>query len=187
MWLLMMDMKMRPGAVIRLAGSVCLAGLLLLAACSSADPESPSVDRRSDTGETSVAAVPATANDDGAPDTSLKSSLKITDTAVVRDTPDVDEELGSETPETTTTEAPNADVTAAATDAPAAAADAPLLAGELTANCQPDEKSNDGIGPGIGVGETAVDFTLDDISGLPVNLSELLAEKPVVMIFGSFT
>ncbi len=171
---------MRPGTVLRLAGSVSLAGLLLLAACSSVGPESPSVDRMSDTGETSVPAVPATANDDGAPDTGETSSLEVTDTAVGRDTPDVEDELGSETPETTTTETPNADV-------PAAATDAPLLAGELTANCQPDEKSNDGIGPGIGVGETAVDFTLDDISGLPVSLSGLLAEKPVVMIFGSFT
>ncbi len=72
-------------------------------------------------------------------------------------------------------------------DVPATATGAPVLAGELTANCQPDKDSRGGLGQGIGVGETAVDFILEDINGVPVSLSGLLAEKPVVMIFGSFT
>ena len=33
----------------------------------------------------------------------------------------------------------------------------------------------------------AVDFTLKDIHGNTVSLAGLLSEKPVVMVFGSFT
>ncbi len=40
---------------------------------------------------------------------------------------------------------------------------------------------------GLGIGETAVNFTLRDIDGRGFRLSRLLAEKPVVMVFGSFT
>lgn len=40
---------------------------------------------------------------------------------------------------------------------------------------------------GLERGATAVDFTLKDINGDEYTLSGLLAEKPVVMIFGSFT
>jgi peroxiredoxin len=36
-------------------------------------------------------------------------------------------------------------------------------------------------------GELAIDFTLKDIHGSEYTLSKLLGEKPVVMIFGSFT
>ena len=106
--------RMRPGAVVRLAGSVFLAGWLLATACAPAVPATPA--------------------------------------------------------------APAADGT-----------DVPALAGELTVNCQPDKESSGGLGRGIGVGQTAVDFALEDIDGVPVSLSGLLAEKPVVMIFGSFT
>lgn len=80
------------------------------------------------------------------------------------------------TPETTTAET-------ATGDGPVA----PVLAGELTANCQPDDKSVGGMGRGLKVGETAIDFTLEDLDGTAVSLSGLLAERPVVMIFGSFT
>ncbi len=68
-----------------------------------------------------------------------------------------------------------------------AGTDVPVQAGELTANCQPDEESGGGMGQGLKVGETAIDFTLEDIDGAAVSLSGLLAERPVVMIFGSFT
>lgn len=68
-----------------------------------------------------------------------------------------------------------------------AGTDTPVLAGELTANCQPDDKSVGGMGRGLKVGETAIDFTLEDLDGTAVSLSGLLAERPVVMIFGSFT
>lgn len=38
------------------------------------------------------------------------------------------------------------------------------------------------------VGETAPDFTLYDPNGVqPVTLSEIVGEKPVVLVFGSFT
>jgi len=40
---------------------------------------------------------------------------------------------------------------------------------------------------GLQVGTTAIDFTLEDTNGNEVTLSELLAEKPVVMVLGSFT
>lgn len=40
---------------------------------------------------------------------------------------------------------------------------------------------------GLEVGTTAIDFTLWDTNGNEVTLSDLLAEKPVVMVLGSFT
>ena len=64
---------------------------------------------------------------------------------------------------------------------------APVLTGELTADCQPDVESRDGMGRGLKTGERAIDFTLEDVGGAEVRLSRLLVERPVVMIFGSFT
>ena len=40
---------------------------------------------------------------------------------------------------------------------------------------------------GLAIGKTAVNFTLRDIYGTEFRLSRLLAEKPVMMVFGSFT
>jgi hypothetical protein len=40
---------------------------------------------------------------------------------------------------------------------------------------------------GLSVGQTAVDFTLQDTAGDWVSLSALLDEKPVIMVLGSFT
>jgi len=40
---------------------------------------------------------------------------------------------------------------------------------------------------GLPVGDTAVDFTLRDTGGVEHTLSDLLEEKPVVIVFGSFT
>jgi hypothetical protein len=52
----------------------------------------------------------------------------------------------------------------------------------LTRDCQRGQGSS-----GLGVGEVAVNFTLKDTYGSEYSLSTLLAEKPVVMVFGSFT
>ena len=59
---------------------------------------------------------------------------------------------------------------------------APLLSGDLTRGCQRGVGTN-----GLAVGTPAVDFTLDDTTGQRYPLSAMLAEKPVVMVFGSFT
>jgi peroxiredoxin len=40
---------------------------------------------------------------------------------------------------------------------------------------------------GPDVGELAIDFALRDVDGNEHTLSQLLADKPVVLIFGSFT
>lgn len=40
---------------------------------------------------------------------------------------------------------------------------------------------------GLAVGTKAINFTLKDTDGTEVRLSHLLAEKPVIMIFGSFS
>jgi hypothetical protein len=39
----------------------------------------------------------------------------------------------------------------------------------------------------MGPGETAVDFELADVEGTPYRLSDLLADKPVLLVLGSFT
>ncbi len=121
----------RPAAVVRLAGSVFLAGWLLAVACAPALPAAPGGDGTPDTGDASA---PAT-----------------------REATAAGEPL------------------------------APALVGELTANCQPDRDSRNGMGQGLKTGEKAIDFVLEDIDGAEVRLSGLLAERPVVMIFGSFT
>ena len=64
----------------------------------------------------------------------------------------------------------------------------PLLSATLKRNCQfnqPLIRNFDNAG--LGIGETAVNFTLRDIYGSEYTLSGLLAEKPVMMVFGSFT
>ncbi len=52
----------------------------------------------------------------------------------------------------------------------------------LTRDCQRGQGSS-----GLEVGEVAVDFTLKDTREREYSLSALLTEKPVVMVFGSFT
>ena len=47
-----------------------------------------------------------------------------------------------------------------------------------------DGKSNPN---GLKPGDLAVNFTLKDVQGKETTLSKLLGEKPVVMVFGSFT
>jgi hypothetical protein len=40
---------------------------------------------------------------------------------------------------------------------------------------------------GLEPGDLAVDFTLKDVNGAPHRLADLLAEKPVLLVLGSFT
>ena len=62
-----------------------------------------------------------------------------------------------------------------------------LLSDSLRKGCQRGRYVGGLDKAGLPVGETAVDFTLKDTDGATVSLSGLLGEKPVVMIFGSFT
>ena len=58
----------------------------------------------------------------------------------------------------------------------------PVLSDSLIRNCQREPRSSS-----VRTGNTAVDFTLKDTQGLEFNLASLLTEKPVLIIFGSFT
>jgi hypothetical protein len=62
-----------------------------------------------------------------------------------------------------------------------------ILSDALIRNCERSETSRDFSNSGLAVGETAVDFTLQDTQGNIISLSGLLIEKPVVIVFGSFT
>ncbi len=63
----------------------------------------------------------------------------------------------------------------------------PELSDALMRGCERTRASGGFENVGLAVGETAVDFTLQDVHGNTVSLAGLLAEKPVVMVFGSFT
>ena len=69
------------------------------------------------------------------------------------------------------------------------AKDGPMLSGILKRNCQDTQLSlSDNYDEaGLQVGEKAIDFRLTDINSTEFQLSQLLVEKPVVMVFGSFT
>jgi len=58
----------------------------------------------------------------------------------------------------------------------------PNLSDSLLRNCQLGQRPSS-----VRTGKTAVDFTLKDTRGLEYTLSALLIEKPVVMVFGSYT
>ena len=62
----------------------------------------------------------------------------------------------------------------------------PLLLDTLITGCQCDTSTRNFQNNGLDIGEMAVDFTLRDVNGREYSLSKLL-DKPVVMIFGSFT
>ncbi len=49
------------------------------------------------------------------------------------------------------------------------------------------DRNYDFNGAGPGIGSTAIDFALKSTTGQMTTLSKLLAEKPVILIFGSFT
>ncbi len=59
----------------------------------------------------------------------------------------------------------------------------PLLSTNLVRGCG----GRDGSKKHPQEGDQAIEFALKDVEGNPYVLSELLLEKPVVLIFGSFT
>ncbi len=63
----------------------------------------------------------------------------------------------------------------------------PVLSDELIREMQRTRRPGGFDNVGLAIGDTAVDFTLKDIEGNTVSLRSLLSEKPVVMVFGSFT
>ena len=64
----------------------------------------------------------------------------------------------------------------------------PVLSNVLIRGCKPTRRPGGGFDSvGLRVGAKAVDFKLKDVHGNEFILSRLLATKPVVMIFGSFT
>ena len=62
-----------------------------------------------------------------------------------------------------------------------------IMSDALKRGCGDNRNQGGFQNAGLPQGETAVDFTLRDTEGNPFTLSELLSEKPVVMVFGSFT
>ena len=69
---------------------------------------------------------------------------------------------------------------------PEPSAEGLLSSDTLTKNCDRPPPGDFGA-RGLAVGESAIDFTLRDVDGNTFSLAGLLSEKPVVMIFGSFT
>ncbi len=63
----------------------------------------------------------------------------------------------------------------------------PVLLEGLIRNSQSTEDKEDFKNAGLSIGQVAINFTLKDTQDNEFRLSRLLAEKPVVMIFGSFT
>lgn len=145
------------------------------------------------------AAVPATAPASGAPEKVAPASAQaeIKPKTVPADTqPDpvarhtISEDAQSE--ETIPPEAPSgapAETTAPSPVPGDTASAEPELSAELRKNSEMMTSGGKrGFNEsGLGIGETAVNFTLRDIDSREFRLSGLLAEKPVVMVFGSFT
>jgi len=64
----------------------------------------------------------------------------------------------------------------------------PALSTTLKKDCLINQSSVRGFdNAGLEIGEQAVNFTLRDIHGSEFRLSRLLVDKPVMMVFGSFT
>lgn len=59
----------------------------------------------------------------------------------------------------------------------------------LSRDCQESQSPVGGNFDAVGlrIGEKAIDFTLKDITGSEYKLSQLLVEKPVMMVLGSCT
>lgn len=57
------------------------------------------------------------------------------------------------------------------------------LSADLLSGCE----RNDGTDPNLSEGDTAVEFSVLDVNGNSFVLSDLLKEKPVALIYGSFT
>jgi hypothetical protein len=58
-----------------------------------------------------------------------------------------------------------------------------VLSTELVSGCE----RQDGSDPNLREGDLAVDFSLMDVGGNTFVLSDLLKDKPVALIYGSFT
>jgi hypothetical protein len=78
--------------------------------------------------------------------------------------------------------------------APPTAPEPPLVPeAQLTGGCfdWPQVEFSPDHHPAVGVyltaGERAIEFTLEDVSGVTRTLSSLLESRPVFLIFGSFT
>ena len=61
----------------------------------------------------------------------------------------------------------------------------PVLSEAIIGNCTADSFASDKTG--LAVGTQAINFTLKQVDGTEVRLSKLLAERPVVLIFSSYT
>ena len=58
----------------------------------------------------------------------------------------------------------------------------------LSKNCSTELMiTSDSIRGGLDTGDKAIDFTLENINGTGSRLSDLLEEKPVLLIFGAYT
>ena len=63
----------------------------------------------------------------------------------------------------------------------------PVLLEGLIRDCPPTENRGNFSDVGLSTGQLAVNFTLKDTQSKEFRLSSLLAQRPVVMVFGSFT
>lgn len=75
----------------------------------------------------------------------------------------------------------------APSSSPDSSVDGLLSSDALMKGCQRSRPSGGFENVGLAVGESAIDFTLRDVDGNTFNLAQLLSEKPVVMVSGSFT
>jgi len=99
----------------------------------------------------------------------------------------VPEEAVASEPTTAPQSAPAADAEPASSRDDGNGIEEPVLSNNLKRNCQFAQVSEDFDDTGLPIGETAVNFTLKDAHDTEFRLSRLLAEKPVVMVLGSFT
>ena len=61
----------------------------------------------------------------------------------------------------------------------------PVLSDTLIRDCKAGDFASENVG--LPIGEKAINFRLKDLKGTEISLSQLLADKPVLLIFGSFT
>ena len=96
---------------------------------------------------------------------------------------EVSQIVQQQTPTLTVTQPPPSQQPTATSEAVIVEVAAPMLSTELARGCE--QKGGGAQSPKEG--QPAIDFTLLDPDGNSYTLSELLKEKPVVIIFGSFT
>ena len=117
---------------------------------------------------------------------SSPATSPLEETAAPEEIP-VSEKTAVSEPTTAPQSAPGVDAEPASTPDDANGIEEPALSDDLKRNCQFEQVGEDFDDAGLPVGETAVNFTLKDIHDTEFRLSRLLAEKPVVMVLGSFT